>query len=100
LSFGSWGNTLDRLSLGDWKDLNWELNLRSLELSLRLRLSFDWLNLGASWRLSSRFSWRLGERLRRRDLRLNLKLSLRLERLRQGRGLNRLDLNGLLSEGR
>jgi hypothetical protein len=99
LSFGSWGNTLDRLSLGDWKDLNWELNLRSLELRLR-RLSCDWLNLGSGWGLSSRFSWRLGERLRRRDLRLNLKLSLRLERLRQGRGLNRLDLNGLLLGGR
>jgi hypothetical protein len=66
---------------------------------LRLRLSFDWLNLGASWGLSSRFSWRLGERLKRRGLRLNLKLGLHLERLRQGRGLNRLNLAELLLEG-
>jgi hypothetical protein len=62
-------------------------------------LSLDWLNLkrlrlepggGLSLRL------RLGERLRRRGLRLDLKLSLRLKRLRQGRGLNRLELDGLL----
>jgi hypothetical protein len=62
-------------------------------------LSLDWLNLkrlrlelggGLSLRL------RLGERLKRRGLRLDLKLSLRLKRLRQGRGLNRLDLAGLL----
>jgi hypothetical protein len=63
-------------------------------------LSLDWLNLGSGWGLNSRFSWRLKQRFRRRGSRLNLELSLRLKRLRQGRGLNRLDLNGLLSEGR
>jgi hypothetical protein len=126
LSLRGWSSALDRVSpeswkgfgwrlgfqqldLRGWRSLNWGLNfhlswrlgLGGLELSLRPRLSLDWLNLKRlrlepSWGLSLRL--RLGERLRRRGLRLDLELSLRLKRLRfeqrWGRGLNRL--NGLL----
>jgi hypothetical protein len=110
LSLRGWGSALDRVSpeswrgfgwrLGfqrlnrrGWRSLNWGLNfhlswrlgLGGLELSLRPRLSLDWLNLkrlrlepGGGLSLRSR----LGERLKRRGLRLDLKLSLRLKRLR------------------
>jgi hypothetical protein len=116
LSLGSWRGFgwrlgFQRLALRGWRSLNWGLNfhlswrlgLGGLELSLRPRLSLDWLNLGSRLRLEPggglSLRSRLGERLRRRGLRLDLKLSLRLKRLKRlrlGRGLNRLDLNGLL----
>ena len=94
-----WRLGFQQLGLRGWRSLR-GLNLKDLGRDLRLRLSLDWLNLGSrlrlelGWGLSLRL--RLGERLKRRGLRLNLKLSLRLKRLRWGRGLNRLDLNGLL----
>jgi hypothetical protein len=107
LDLGSWRGLAFERRLGfrrlgfgsDWGlnlHLSWRLGLGNLEVSLRLRLSFDWLRLGPGWGLRLRLRHRLGQRFRQRGLRLNLEPGLRLERLRQGRGLNRLNLAELL----
>jgi hypothetical protein len=110
LSLGSWRGFgwrlgFQRMGLRGWRSLrglslHLSFNLRSLERDLRLLLSLDWLNPGSRLRLEPggglSLRLRLGERFGRRKLRLNLEPSLRLERLRLERGLNRLDLNGLL----
>jgi hypothetical protein len=72
------------LSLRNKRGFNWRPSFRRLDLrswrSLNWGLGFQRLNLHLSWRLG------LGD----------LKLSLHLKRLRLERGLNRLNLNGLL----